>query len=73
MNEWELQRLEGERELAAEFDALRAENEALRETAAEMSRWLSRWRHAIKIHADGATQAWDELERLHNLLAKEAK
>jgi hypothetical protein len=52
---------------------LRALNAELRETAAEMSRWLSRWRPAIKIHADGVVQAWDELERLHNKLAKGAK
>lgn len=31
-----------------------------------LTTWLSRWRHAITIRAEGAAQAWDELERLHN-------
>lgn len=33
-----------------------------------LTEWLSRWRRTVRItdSADGAAQAWDELERLHN-------
>lgn len=47
------------REATVQRDALRVALEAL-------TRWLSHWRHAVAISAEGGQEAWDELELAHN-------
>lgn len=49
-----------------ELLAANADRKRLREALRGLTLWLSRWRHALVIRAEGAAQAWDELERLHN-------
>lgn len=51
---------------AHEWVAANADRARLREALGGLTAWLSRWRHAVSIRAEGASQAWDELERLHN-------
>ncbi len=45
---------------------LKAQVERLTAALGRLTMWLSEWRHAVAIRAEGGQRAWDELELAHN-------